>query len=109
MSASKNDLDSRMSLLKPTGLGERIRQLARHAPDSNDLDALIAKVLIHAIGTLLDNHIENHWFMAVLPQICRQMDIVDRNILDISIKRRHGPDEGYFHTGQILTKRHQSI
>ena len=32
------------------------------------------------------------------------MDVIQRHILDISVKRSHRPDEGNFHSGGILTK-----
>jgi len=86
------------------GLGERIRQLASHAADAGNFHVVIPKISIDVVDTLLDNHVQNSRCMAMLPQVRRQMDVVQRNVLDVSIKWGHRPNESNLHTGQILTE-----
>ena len=92
-----------MIFFQSPSFSECIRQLASHAANAGDCHVVIAKMSIDVGETVLDNHIQNSRGMAMLPQIRRQMDIVQRDVLNVSIKWCNGPNESNLHAGQSLT------
>src|SRR5947209_3459729 len=56
---AENDFDSGMIGFEPSSFLNGIRQFARHASDTNDLDLVMTNVPVDSIRTLLDNHVQD--------------------------------------------------
>jgi hypothetical protein len=83
-----------MSRFDPLRLPDRRRKFARHATDSSYsnrsvVDGLVYKLRRHAI----DGHIQDDGFKPLAPNESRQMQVVQRDIIDITVGGSRRPDE----------------
>ena len=97
------NFDSRVVLLQSARFLDGVRQFARHAPDAGNTHLVLPDILVDQIRALFNNHVQNHRTVAAFPHIRRQMDVVQRHILDVSVKGRYGPNEDNVHPCEILT------
>ena len=98
MRAAEHYHDSWMRLLQAPRFLDGLRQLAGHAADARHANGVLADEGVHnVVGYVVEDVIENLGPMSVLAQPCRQMDIVDRHVLNVTIGARHRTDEHGLH------------
>ena len=98
--AAENDLNPRVDLLESARLGDGVGEFAGHASDSRHPDVAASDVVIHIIGRhALQHEVQDTGLMPVLAQVGREVDIVQRHIVDIGIGLGPRPDESDMHFG----------
>ena len=100
MGAAENDLDPRVDLLESARLGDRVGEFAGHASDSRHLHVAASDVVVNMKGRhALQHEVQDAGLMPVLAQVGREVDIVQRHIVDIGIGLGCWPDESDMHVG----------
>ena len=76
------------------------RKLAGHAADTNDADAVTANELVDVIRRdSFDDHIEDMHVESLPAQPSGEVDVVQRDVLDIPVEGRRRSNEGKHRIG----------
>ena len=93
--AAEDDLEARMGSFETAGFLNGCGELAGHAADADDADVVIVDELVDVGGgDAVDDHVEDVDFAPYLPEPASQVNVIQRDVLDVTVERRRGTDEG---------------
>ena len=88
MRATQHNRNPRMNSLQPPALVHCFWKFTGHAADADNADVIASNVAIDVFGSPAGNLIQNVRPVAIFAEVCREVHVIQRDVIDVPVPRR---------------------